>query len=355
MGEKTPATTTQNQSTATQTDPWSAATPLLQSMISKYGNVSTDPTAAQNAATTNLINSTTGLPNFAPQGGAAINGMFGNSGMINNAYGDLKNNLGGWASGANLNPYSTPGFSDALKTMNSDITNQVKGTYAAAGRDPSGAGSFGQSLGRGLSQGEGGLIQSQYNTNVGNMMNANNTLYNAGNTTAGAIDSNTMAALQAAGMLPSVASAPGMAQLGAANTAQSLPFMNLQQQLQAAGLLGGMGSSSTSTGTATGTQTPANDPLMNWIGGGSAALGLAGTLMSDPRAKEEIEEVGKLHDGQRVYKFRMKGDPRTQIGLMADEVEKKRPEAVVRDQHGMRHVNYRAATRFAGAGMGKAA
>jgi hypothetical protein len=239
--------------------------------------------------------------------------------------------------------------------MTSDITNQTKGVYAAAGRDPSGAGSFSQSLGRGLTQGLAPVLQSQYNTNVGNMMNANNTLYNAGNSTVGALDSNTMAALQAAGMLPSVAAAPGTAQLGAANTVAGIPYLNLQQQLQAAGLLGGMGGSSTSTGTAVGTQTPANNPLNNWISGTGTAIGLAGSFMSDPRAKEEIEEVGKLHDGQKVYKFRMKGDPRTQIGLMADEVEKKRPEAVVRDQHGMRHVNYKAATRFAGAGMGRAA
>lgn len=355
MGDKTPATTTQNQTTASSTNPWAPAGDLLEGLIHNYGSANTGVTGAQDAATTNLINSTTGLPNYSAPGGAAINSMFGNAGMLNNSYGTLTGNLGATASGANLNPMTTPGFSDAMNTMNQDITNQVKGTYAAAGRDPSGAGSFGQSLGRGLSQGEGGLIQSQYNTNVGNMMNANSTLYNAGNTTAGAIDSNTMAALQAAGMLPSVATAPGQAQLTAANTQQQLPFANMQQQLQAAGLLGTMGSTTNSTGTSVGTQTPANNPMNNWISAAGTGLGMAGTFMSDPKAKTDVEEVGKLRDGQKVYRFRMKGDDRHQIGLMADEVEKKRPEAVVRDQHGMRHVHYGLATRFAGAGMGKAA
>lgn len=355
MGDKTPATTTQNQNTTTQTDPWSAATPLLQSLVSKYSGVDTGVTPAQSAAASGLVSATSNLPSYTPQAGAAIGSMFDNSGMLNSSYGQLKSNLGGMASGSNLNPYDTPGFSDALKTMTNDITNQTKGVYAAAGRDPSGAGSFGQSLGRGLTQGLAPVLQSQYNTNVGNMMNANNTLYNAGLSTVGGLDSNTMAALQGAGMLPTVATAPGQAALTAANTQAQLPYYNLQQQLQAAGLLGGMGSTSTSQGTATGTQTPANNPLMNWIGGANAVAGLAGTFMSDPRAKEDAKEVGNLHDGQKVYSFRMKGDPRTQIGLMADEVERKRPEAVVRDQHGMRHVNYSAATRFASAGMAKAA
>jgi hypothetical protein len=354
MGDKTPATTTQNQTTNTTTDPWSAATPLLQSLVSKYGAINTSPTDAQTSATQNLINSTTGLPNYAPQGGAAIDSMFGNSGMINNAYGTLNKNLGATASGANLNPYDTPGFGDALKTMTSDITNATKGVYAASGRDPSGAGSFGQSLSRGLTQGLSPVLQSQYNTNVGNMMNANSTLYNAGNSTVGALDANTMAALQSAGMLPSVATAPGQAQLQAANTQESLPYYNLQQQLQAAGLLGGMGSTSSSTGNATGTQTPANNPLNNWIGGLTAAAGLAGAF-SDRRMKEDIQEVGKMHDGQKVYSYRMKGDPRTQIGLMAQEVEKKHPEAVTKDHLGRRMVDYKMATRFAGAGMAKAA
>lgn len=354
MGDKTPATTTQNQTTTSSSDPWSAATPLLQSLISKYGSINTDPTAAQTSATGNLVNAANSIPNLTAPSTAAIQSLFSNAGMPLSTMSTANSYLNPIAS-ASLNPMDTPGFSDALKTMNSDITNQVKGTYAAAGRDPSGAGSFAQSLGRGLSQGEGGLIQSQYNTNVGNVANAANAMVGNTNSATGASGSSINSALAGAGLLPTLATGGAQAQVGAANTQAALPYQNLMQQLQAAGLLGSMGSSSTSTGTATGTQTPANNPTNNWIGGITTGLGLMGTFMSDPRAKEEVEEVGKLHDGQKVYRFRMKGDPRHQIGLMADEVERKHPEAVVRDSRGMRHVHYGAATRFAGAGMGKAA
>lgn len=347
MGDKTPATTTQQQSSTSTTDPWSAATPLLQGLINSYGGLSTSPTANQTTATNNLVNSANNLPDFTGQAGAAVNSTFGNAGMLNSSYGQLQGNLGATASGANLNPYSTPGFSDAINTATSDITNATKGVYAGSGRDPSGAGSFSQSLGRGLTQGIAPIIQSQYNTNEQNMLNANNTLYNAGLSTVGGLDANTAAALGGAGALPTIGTGNANAQLNAANTQQSLPYADLLQQLQAAGMLGGMGGTTNSNTSGTGTQTPANDPLSNWIGGISAGAGLLGAFAkSDARAKEDIKSVGKTHDGQNIYSYRMKGSPTPQIGMLAQEVEKHSPESV-REIGGVKHVNYATATRKA--------
>lgn len=73
-------------------------------------------------------------------------------------------------------------------------------------------------------------------------------------------------------------------------------------------------------------------------------FGLAGTagsaaIMSDRRLKTDIEKVGKLDDGQQVYSYRYKAGGPTQIGLMAQEVEKRRPEAVV-DVGGYKAVDY---------------
>ena len=71
-------------------------------------------------------------------------------------------------------------------------------------------------------------------------------------------------------------------------------------------------------------------------GGGSSGLGDAakaiGTIasifsMSDERLKDNIEPVGKLYDGQPVYRYDMGGGP-TQIGLMAQEAGLRRPDAV---------------------------
>ncbi len=74
---------------------------------------------------------------------------------------------------------------------------------------------------------------------------------------------------------------------------------------------------------------------------GSAAGGIGGGMMmkSDRRAKTDITRVGELDNGLPVYSFRYKEGGPFQIGLMADEVEKVHPEAVV-EINGVKYVRY---------------
>lgn len=102
-------------------------------------------------------------------------------------------------------------------------------------------------------------------------------------------------------------------------------------------------------GTVRGSAMPATNPTADTFNAifGGAGLGLKalGTFFpSDRHLKEDIRPVGALNDGQTVYSYRFKGDPRTQIGLLAQEVERVRPEAVARHPSGMRMVDYRRAT-----------
>jgi hypothetical protein len=352
MGDKTPAKT----ETQGSSQPWSAATPLLQNLISKYSGANTDVTAGQSAALGNLQASAAGIPNFGATGAAGVNRLFdtdtsGQIGMLNTGYDTLNKNIGNTASGAELDPYSTPGFGDAIKTGMDDITNQVKGVFAGSGRDPSGAGSFAGSLGRGLTKGIAPIIQDQYNRNKTNQMGAASTLYNASGTTAGNITQqgqvplqNILSGLQGAGMIPGLYTAPATAQLGAANAGNNQQFQNLQQQLTAALGLGAIGKQETGTAT----QTPANDPLANIIGGVSAGAGLVGSMLkfSDSRLKEDIERVGMLDDGQNVYSYRYKGSDTPELGLIAQEVAEHVPEAV-HNVGGALAVDYGMATRRA--------
>lgn len=347
MGDKTPAKT----ETVQNSNPWAPATPLLQSIINKYSGMSTDVSGAQSNALSNLNSSAAGIPNFGSTGAAGVNKLFSTDtapqiGMINTGYDTLKSNLGDTASGANLDPYGTPGFADAINTMTGDITKNVKGVFAGSGRDPSGAGSFAQSLGRGLTQGIAPVIQSQFNTNKQNQMNAAGTLYNASGTTANNITqqgqvplTNILQGLQGAGMIPGLYTQPATSQLAAANASQNLPFQNLQQLLTPSLGLGALGTQSSGTST----QTPANDPLMNILGGTMSGLGL---LFSDERLKENIEKVGMLDDGQNVYSYNYKGDSTPQLGLIAQEVLEHVPEAV-HDVGGLLAVDYSLATRRA--------
>lgn len=82
---------------------------------------------------------------------------------------------------------------------------------------------------------------------------------------------------------------------------------------------------------------------------GAANLGsnLFGSFMaSDERVKEDVEKIGELYDGQNIYFYRYKGDETPRVGLMAQEVERRYPEAVA-EFDGIKHVDYNRATRYA--------
>jgi hypothetical protein len=73
-------------------------------------------------------------------------------------------------------------------------------------------------------------------------------------------------------------------------------------------------------------------------------FGLGGKLigLSDERAKKEIEPVGEMA-GHKLYSFKYKkgkGDGKRHVGVMAQEVEKKRPDAVSERKDGLKQVNY---------------
>lgn len=82
--------------------------------------------------------------------------------------------------------------------------------------------------------------------------------------------------------------------------------------------------------------------FMQNIMGGLFGLGSAGIMASDERVKDDIKKVGETNDDQPIYQFRYKGSPMMQLGLMAQEVEKKKPAAVV-EVGGIKHVDYRKA------------
>jgi hypothetical protein len=71
-------------------------------------------------------------------------------------------------------------------------------------------------------------------------------------------------------------------------------------------------------------------------------------FFSDERLKEDIEPIGKMFDGTNVIKFRYKGDPNTHIGLSAQEVEHRQPQAVGLSG-GFKTVDYDEATKHAAA------
>ena len=74
---------------------------------------------------------------------------------------------------------------------------------------------------------------------------------------------------------------------------------------------------------------------------GSAIGGIGGLFaLSDERAKDDKEKIGETDDGLGIFKFKYKGSDKTQIGLMAQDVKKKKPGAVKTTQSGLMAVDY---------------
>ena len=82
--------------------------------------------------------------------------------------------------------------------------------------------------------------------------------------------------------------------------------------------------------------TPGQSPL-------SSIASLASIFMgpSDIRIKENIVSDGTTYNGHNVYHFNFIGDDVRRRGVMAQEVEQSRPDAVV-EIDGIKHVNYGA-------------
>lgn len=109
----------------------------------------------------------------------------------------------------------------------------------------------------------------------------------------------------------------------------------MQQAQWLAGIGAGIGPlmGGTSTGKAEQSQGKGAGQVLG------AGLTLA-SMASDERVKEGAVEIGRTHDGQPIYEFNYKGDPRRQIGLMAQDVEKRHPEAVSQGIGGIKMVDY---------------
>lgn len=86
------------------------------------------------------------------------------------------------------------------------------------------------------------------------------------------------------------------------------------------------------------------------VAGDLAKLGTAAAALfalSDARMKDNIEPVGELYDGQPIYRYNMKGSPKTQLGLMAQDLEHNGHSDAVAGLGGVKMVDYKRATDVA--------
>lgn len=80
------------------------------------------------------------------------------------------------------------------------------------------------------------------------------------------------------------------------------------------------------------------------MGGQILGAGLGLLARSDIRVKTEVERIGRIENGLGVYRFRYKDGGPLRVGLMAQEVEQIRPDAVI-DLGGLKIVDYAMAVQ----------
>jgi hypothetical protein len=342
------STTTQTQQS--QTAPWQAAQPDLTSILGQLNpliqNSGLTPTESgainqlsQNAAQGNpFTGQITGLASNLLNGGGAT----AQAPSLQSGLSILQSQLTPFANGSHVG--DDPALQAQLAQIASDTTNQINGQFAAAGREFSGANQ--QALARGIAQGEAPVIASQYNQDIGNQLNAANSLFNAQNTTGGLLSglnqqslANQQQGVTAAQNALAAQNYGPQQQLALAQLAQSIPAQNLQLLAQIGVPVAQLGSQS--NGTTQGTQDLSGAQQFATIAGGLGNL--FKFTPSDARLKEDIAQVGSLFDGTPVYGYRYKGAGAYHIGLLAQDVEKAAPHAVI-EVGGFKAVDYRAAT-----------
>lgn len=257
---------------------------------------------------------------------------------------------------AALNSSTAPIYSTVDNYMNPYLDNVVKSTMAnmAEQNAEQQQGVLGNAAVQGALGGNRvGVAQAELarQQNLANQQTIAG-LYNQGyNTALGAAQSDKAAAQNAAAGYANLGSTAmqtnlqqAAAQVGAGTQQQQWNYQQYQNKLAypfettswlaniVSGLGSGMGGKTTQT-------APSGNTGSAVLGG---VLSLA-SLFSDRRLKEGVVPIGKTFDGQNIYRFRYKDEPVERIGLMAQEVEKRHPDAVG-ERHGYKTVEYKAAT-----------
>lgn len=322
-----------------------------------------DQTAAANAqiaginagvgAATPFINSGTNA--ITSYGAAALQPFLTNYGQAQGGVTQLQNLLGlnGTQGNAQATQYlnATPGYSWNVNQGNNAINAEAAATGQNGGNQALALSKFNQ-----------GQAGNTYQAAVSNLMPF---LQSSNSNAAGIANINMGIGSGVANQDNSLAGLNYTAQTGIGNANANADLAGLTASgniMNLIGSLGGAALGSIGGGVGGGLGTGINSALFGSspvagasgptsvggapLSGGTIGGNLFGSIFSDVNLKENIERVGKLDDGTNVYRYNYKGDTTPQIGVMAQEVEQTRPDAVS-EIGGFKAVHYGKATDLA--------
>ena len=220
----------------------------------------------------------------------------------------------------NNNPY----LDGVLAKTRSNIANDVNSQFSTAGRYGSGAHTG--VLGERMAEAENAARLSNYQTERDRQMGA-----------AGALDQLYAADLNRMSGATDTAQALMSGSQGLLNQTAELPWIGVQA------LNGNVRQASSGYGTTT---SKSSGGMFDSLLGAGALVGSAAIKASDERLKKNKHKIGEIDDGLGLYSYQYKPevDPSgaPQIGVMAQEVEQKRPDALGPEIGGFKTVNYGA-------------
>jgi len=274
-------------------------------------------------------------------------GMIGSNGMSaeqQQALSSLKDTaLGKYLDPENGNPY----LKAQLDKMAEDIQNRV--TSMAAGSGRYGSGTHQGVLSREIGSAVGDVLSTNYERERDRMMGASSAWNSA---LEGGLNRASGLALNGSQITDQLyAPYERMAGVGDYYDTRAQNLLDAQmnqfdrnamlpwdQLGRFAGLVNGTAPYAGGTTVQTGTTT-APSALQSALGAGGTLAGLLGKL-SDRRAKTGIRRIGTASNGLPLYLYRYKDDDAFQVGVMAQDVERVRPEAVSEGADGYKRVRY---------------
>ena len=271
--------------TSSTSAPWEPAQAGLKNILGGAADVSPNLTPTETGALNTLsTNAQAGNP-YTGQISNLATDLFGGgtdrTGMVNNAYSQYQSQMAPTAAGDYLDPNKNPWFNQVTSTIGNDVQNRVNAMYAGSGRDPSGAGTYGQTIGRGIAEGTAPVFANAYAQERGNQLGAINGLLGAGMGTAGqlsGLDQTALGNRQAGvGMAGSALAAQNYGptqQLAIEAQRRGIPLGVLQQLTGITAPIAGLGNQS--TGTQSGSQTLSGAQQFALIMQGIGSLGALG-------------------------------------------------------------------------------
>lgn len=272
--------------------------------------------------------------------------LAGGAGSSNPALAEMSRIATGGDIGAN--PYLDAAYDRAAgavtRNFNESVVPGLDAAFADAGR--TGSGQYAllrnraeENLGTALGDMATGLYGNAYESDRNRQMSA-----------LGSLNSSALGGIGLGGNVQAQQTQPYLTALGAAQTRQNQEWAPVQQYADILGPL---------LGNAAPTQQASRNVLADALTGGLSTAGLASTagasggllgglgllggvagLLSDARAKTDIKRVGQTDDGLGVYTYRYKGGKGIHMGVMAQEVVVKQPEAVTMRPDGLMAVFY---------------